>query len=384
MSRLGKHQVVVIGGGIIGCAAAYFLARDRVDVALVEKAPQVGLEASGCNAGGVRRNSRHRSEMPLATASLELWLRFRDELGGNFFFEQRGHIYCGRNEAEMDLLRKLAADLQGQGVPVQHLSESEIRKLVPGLGSMVRGGNFCPTDAYAEPFQATLFIGQCARRAGATLYLDTRVIGLQKREGRVHTVQTSRGEISTEAVVSAVGPWCNEIAGMLGTKLPVIPRRTQMLVSMAVPTPLRHNIAGNRSCVHKTQHGGLLVGVGGPWEATGFASENTRSALRRFTARSGQLWPPLMQANWLRAWSSTYGISPDNLNIIDRFPEAENVAFAAGDSGHSFALGPGVGKVLAEMTQGKPPSISIAGLGLDRFPPGLDIEAVYQRAPEPL
>jgi len=383
MNSLRNHEVVVIGGGVMGCTAAYFLACEGRDVALVERAAQVGTEASGRNAGGIRQNKRHPAELPMAMASVKLWQFFRDELRGPFEYEQNGNIALATSEEEVRALEAEAVRLQGQGLDVRHVRGADLKELCPNLSDTVLAANYCPTDGFANPILAIRFIAQCARERGVTIYLETQVTGLAMRGGRITAVQTNQGEVATEAVVNTTGPWANEIAAMVGGRLPFVPRPTQLAVTLPMPPVLRQWISGDMVYVRPTQAGNLLVGGGGPRDPMGFARENTHSRIHRFAVNGARIFPPLKRTSMVRAWAGILAISPDGLAIIDRMPGVENMVFATGCSGTGFCTGPGTGKTLAEMIQGRVPTIPIDGLRLSRFPADLDFEAAYQRQSQP-
>jgi len=384
MSSVRNHDVVVIGGGIMGCSAAYFLARDGLDVALVERAVQVGTEASGRNAGGIRQNARHPAEVPLAMASVKWWEFFRDELRGAFHYEQHGNLSLACTEEEVRGLQQTAVRLRSIGLDVRHVQGADLKELCPNLSEMVLAANYCPTDGQSNPILATRFIARCARDLGATIYLDTPVVGLAMHGGQVTAVETAHGVIGTDAVVNTAGPWANEIAVMIGSRLPILARPTQVAVTLPMPPVLRQFISGNTVYIRPTRTGNLLVGGGGPWDVLGFTRENTYSSIRRFAARGMQILPALSGTSMLRAWAGILAVSPDRVTIVDRMPGVENMVVATGCSGHGFCLGPGAGQTLAEMVQGRAPSTDIEGLRLSRFPPGLDINAVYKTEPEPM
>jgi sarcosine oxidase subunit beta len=383
MNSIRNHEVVVVGGGIMGCATAYFLARDGRDVALVERAVQVGTEASGRNAGGIRQNGRPPAELPLAMASVKLWQFFRDELGGPFEYEQNGNMALAFTEEEVQALEQGASRLQGQGLDVRHVRGADIRDLCPNVSNAVLAANYCPTDGFANPILATRFVARCARQLGATIYLETQVVGITMQGGGITSVQTNQGTIATGAVVNTAGPWANEIAAMVGRRLPIVPRPTQLSVTLPMPPVLRQFISGKMVYIRPTRAGNLLIGGGGPKDPPGFTRENTYSRIHRFLVNGIQILPALKHTSMLRAWAGILAISPDFYIIIDRMPGIENMVFATGCSGTGFCTGLGAGKVLAEMIQGRAPTIPIEGLRLSRFPPDLDFASVYQSQPEP-
>ena len=369
MAGEGTADAVVIGGGIMGCSAAFFLAQAGVKVTLVEKAEQVGTEASGRSGGGIRANGRKPAEVPLAIAAVRLWEAFRDEYGGQFEYDQFGQMYLARNEMELDSLQRAAPVLQGLGLPVQIVVGHDLKELCPHLSPIVIGALYCPTDGQANPILATRFVGRLAEREGVRILTGTAVTGLEHQSGRITGVLTPRGRIATGAVVCAVGPWANNIAGMVGVTLPVQP--VPQCIGVTTPTGpvLRQTLSGHTVFARPTRAGNLVFSGNKERPAPGFSQETDLQILRWAVRRLAELLPPVAQTSLLRSWAGTLAVSPDRMLILDRMPGVENMTFATGCSGHGFCLGPAVGKVLAELTLGRAPSVPIDGLRLERFGP---------------
>jgi sarcosine oxidase subunit beta len=362
-------DVVVIGGGIMGCSAAYFLARAGVSVTLLERAEQVGTQASGRNAGGIRANGRKPAEVPLAIASIQLWELFRDEMGGHFEYDQDGQMYLARNETEMALLRRAATVLTGLGLGVRVVTGPDLKELVPNLSSLIIGGLYCPTDGQANPILATRFVGRMAAQAGATIQTDTAVTGLECQGDRITGVITNRGRISTGAVVVTAGPWANQVAAMVGVTIPLLIKPTWSAVTTPTARLLRPMVSGNTVYIRPTRSGNLLLGgsLTSPVPAAAFDTRSNLSVIRWSMSRAIEVLPALRQTSLLRTWGGTLVHSPDHMLILDAMPGIENMTFATGCSGHGFCLGPIVGKLLSEMTLGVTTSLSVDAVRLSRF-----------------
>ena len=384
MESLKARDVVVIGGGINGCSAAYHLARDGYTVAVVEQGILAG-EASGCNAGGIRQNGRSKAELPVAMNAIKQWMSFRDEFGGKFEYVQKGNLIAGYSEKQQQDMAKDAQRQRDQGSEVQHITDKKvIRELVPALNDQVLCVNFVASDGTAQPFMATRFVAKLAQQHGAEFYPLTRVTKLVRKGDALSGVETTRGLIPTKSVIAASGPWTISLLKDIGVHLPMLVRRTQACVTAPMPHFIKQFIVSGTIWVHQTNAGNVMIGGGGPWEPLSFTKEVSLSSLERFCRRAQQVVPALKKARLLRGWAGCLDVTPDFQLIVDKIRNVEGLVVCVGTCGHGFALGPAVGKVCGEMATGRKPSVPVEGLSLYRFPPGLDFEATYKAAPEPL
>ncbi|HXX39832.1 MAG TPA: FAD-binding oxidoreductase, partial [bacterium] len=278
-------------------------------------------------------------------------------------------MYLARNEMELDSLQRAAPVLQGLGLPVQIVVGHDLKELCPHLSPIVIGALYCPMDGQANPILATRFLGKLAERRGVRILTGTAVTGLEHQSGRITGVLTARGRIATGAVVCAVGPWANDIAGMVGVTLPVRPERTCAAVTTPTWPVLRQTLSGHTVFIRPTRAGNLLFTGNKDKPAPGFSKESDLAPLRWSVRRLAELLPPLAQTSILRTWAGTQAVSPDHMLILDQMPGVENMTVVTGCSGHGFCLGPAAGKVLAELSLGHAPSVPIDGLRLARFGP---------------
>lgn len=382
MEHLGSFDLAVIGAGVVGSSAAYFAAKLGARVALIDKSLP-GTEASGRNAGGIRQQGRLPAELPLAMHSIRLWQHFRDDLGGQFEYEQSGNLYLGLTEREVEILKAAAERQQKAGLPVQFLGPAEVRELAPALTHRVLAANYCATDGHANPILATRFISRVAVGAGARLFDRTRVLNFEISGGRVTGLVTDKGRLGCRAVIAACGPWTVELGRQIGLNIPLMPRRTQILVTTPLPPILRQFVSGNTVYIRQSHSGNLHMGGGGAWEEVGFDRENSFHSLRRFVARATDLLPSVASTSVLRSWAGTLDVSPDGGPLIGPAPGVDGLILAVGYTGHGFAMGPGSGDVTARLALGMEPGVEIGGISPARFPPDFDFGSKYVRTPEP-
>jgi len=384
METLAAFDVVVIGAGVTGCSAAYHLAREGHTVAVVEQGIIAG-EASGRNAGGIRQNGRTKAELPLAMNAVNQWMRFRDELGGEFEYTQKGNLIAGYSTEQQQSMAKDAQRLRDQGLSVQHITDKQaIKELVPALTDQAVCVNYVANDGKAQPFKATRFVAKLAKQHGAKFYPFTQATRLVCTGDAISGIETARGLIATKSVIAASGPWTISLLKDIGINLPMRVRRTQICVTAPVPYFLDQWVSSGTVYLHQTVTGGVIIGGSGPWEALNFNKECTLSSLQRFSRRAQQALPNLKNVRLLRSWAGSVDMTPDSQLILDRIREVEGLVICVGTCGHGFALGPAVGQVCAEIATGKKPSLPIEGLSLYRFAPDLDFDATYKITPEPL
>jgi sarcosine oxidase subunit beta len=360
-------DVVIVGGGIVGCTTAYNLASRGTRVILFEK-EDIAQEASGRNRGNVRLQLRDRLELPIAREAVELWKRADEELGmpteyrttGNLLVTYHDDIAAGF-EAEAERHRKLDIDARVVG-------RDELRDHVPDITSEIVAGFLTTQDGHVNPQKATWAFATAAQRAGAAFHTGTRVTSLIVENGTVRGVQTEAGPVSAPIVLNAAGVRAPELLGPLGIPLPITPAKHQILVTTRLPLVTRPYLrcAGPRVSFCQTMDGTLLLGMG-PAQNVGFESSVSRAHMTNIMRETIRLVPTLASARVVRAWTGWFEMTPDDLPVITEMPDASGLFICAGFSGHGFALAPAIGRLMATLILDGQPTHPIDELGLDRF-----------------
>lgn len=341
-----KAEIVIVGGGIVGCATAYYLARRGADVTLVER-HGIGSGASGRSGGGVRQSARVSAEIPLANETVALFPTLSDELGVDVEYTRRGNL---RLVETVDQIRPMQVDIarqQALGLDVTWVGQAELCELVPALSrESVLGATFCPTDGHANPLRLTTGFANAARSAGATILTGCEVRDIRPSDSGQATVETSRGEIRARTVLVAAGAGSRAISLRMGFDLPLANMRYESLVTEAMPElfPQMFGVASADLFFRQTRHGSVHLGGGLVEQAEDESTtqENVRLAAEHIV----RLVPRLATAQLVRTWGGLDPSTPDGVPIIDLLHE--NVILATGFCGHGFALGPIVGRYLAE------------------------------------
>ena len=215
-----KTDVIVIGGGISGCATAYNLARRGAHVILLEKG-QIADEASGRTWGAVRRQGRQAPEVPLAIESLKLWDNLREELGTETHFIRGGNLLLAGNARELADFENTVRITREYGLESDIVTRERAREILPGLSGKFVGGMYSPSDGYAHPVKTTNAFARAAQENGATVRTGCSVEGIETSGGQVKGVITERGEkLEADVVVNAAGVWAPRLARTCDVKVP--------------------------------------------------------------------------------------------------------------------------------------------------------------------
>ena len=413
-----RTDVVIIGGGIIGVSTALFLAEKGIAVALCEKG-RIGGEQSSRNWGWCRTMGRDEGEIPLAMESLRLWRDMNRRTDRETGFRQPGIMYLCQTEAEVAAQESWLGQARQYQVDARLLRGSELDKVLPGAGKTFIAGLHTPSDGRAEPALAAPAIAEAARDHGAQIFTNTAVRGIDRVAGRVTGVVTERGRIACQSVVLAGGAWSRLFAGNAGLDLPQL----KVLGSVFRTKPLNGpdiSAAGSVFAFRKRMDGGysvarrnantaeitpdhfrllhdflprlihnrheirLRVGMRSweelrtarswsldqatPFEAVrvldpepkpGVLAEARRILSRAFPAFAG------MQV--VESWAGLMDVTPDAVPVIDQVARMPGFFVATGFSGHGFGIGPGAGRLMADLVAGDRPVVDPKPFRLARF-----------------
>ncbi|MCQ2611884.1 MAG: FAD-binding oxidoreductase, partial [Treponema sp.] len=224
-------DVIIIGGGIMGCSTAYRLAKEGLDVIVLEK-KEIGNGGSCRNAGGVRQSARDPKELPLAMyAVANIWPTLSEELGVDVEYVQKGNIRLGLTEKDIGILEAHTAKSTKVGLDVKMISGDEAREICPYMSKEIIAASWCPTDGHANPLKATLGYYRKALELGVTFITGVKVLGLEKVAGRVRKVVTDDGVYEAGQVLLCAGFESRAIANTVGVDVPVERQFNEVLVT---------------------------------------------------------------------------------------------------------------------------------------------------------
>ena len=371
------YDVVIIGGGIHGLATAHYLAANHgvTNVAILEKS-YIGSGGSGRNTAIVRSNYLTPEGVAFYQRSVELYERLSRDLNFNVMFEQRGHMTVAHNDSSLRTMRWRAEVNKLQGVDSEVIGPAEIKKLAPFIDVSdharypILGALWHPPGGIVRHDAVVWGYARAAHAGGVHIHQDTELLGIDVTAGRVTGVQTSRGPISTSAVVNCTAGWCSLISAMAGVRLPITTRPLQAAVTEPVKSFLHPVIvsASLHIYVSQTARGELVFGA----SVDPFDSYSTRGSLAFIEGLAGhvlELMPSLSNVRMLRQWSGLCDMTPDFAPIIGPTP-VEGFYLDVGWGTYGFKAGPVAGEATAEMVAtGNIPPI-IEAFQLDRFEAG--------------
>jgi len=341
----GGAAVIIIGGGVTGLSAGWWLARDGVDTLVIE-AGAAGWGASGRNGGGC---SHHQS--PLFREEQRLW-PLLDELLGYPTEFQPGRIRIALDERQFALYRLALENAAHQGFRSEVLDPRQVRELVPLAGDNVVGGYFYHYGGHANPHRTLQAYAWAMRDRGGRLLQHTRALGFDIRDNRVVGVRTSRGMLACDHLVIAAGPATGELAAQLGVTVPLMSARAEMIVTEPLPLMPLGGIDGNGLYGRQTLRGNLAYG-GGPheWielEDVGRTRPHSTPLQASIARRLCELLPRAAHARVIRSWAGFIENTPDGRPVIDRPAAIDNLTVATLSS-VGFGLSPAVGRAIRDL-----------------------------------
>lgn len=363
------HDLIVIGGGLHGCAAALFAARAGLRVTLLER-DTIGRHASGVNAGGVRRLNRDPAEIPLSCRAMELWHRLPQIVDDDCGFHGAPQIRVAESDEELASLAARVRKLRKAGFEHEILIDrDELRQRLPAIASHCVGASMS-MDGYAEPLRTTAAFARRARTEGVEIHEGQRVRSLRHERGRWR-FDTDSMTLHGARLLNCAGAWGGHIAGQLGDHAPVEAIAPLMLVTqrMAPFCSAVVGTAGRPLSFKQMPNGTVVIGGARLGRANLVDGETTLDfgELRETARTARDLFPIMAGAAIQRAWSGVEGRTPDRLPIIGPSRRYDTAFHAFGFSAHGFQLGPAVGLLMAELISSGRIATELTPFSLDRF-----------------
>jgi sarcosine oxidase subunit beta len=367
-----KADTVVIGGGIIGTAVAFELARRKTGrVILVEREKLLGTGATSRCAGGIRAQFSSEINCRVSQLSEHIFMNFEAEVGVPALYDQVGYLFCLTEPAHVEAFRRDLAMWQRLGLPAVWLSTEEIHRRLPELEtSDVLGGTFCESDGLADSGEFMTAYEKQARRHGVTILSGQAVTGLATAAGRITAVKVGDTQIETARAINCAGPYAAEIGRFVDLDIPIVPLKRQIcktapLEWVRADLPMIVDM-GSGLYTHK-ESGGMLMGWADPSVRPGYDQSTDAAYTDEIILRALARLPLLETAAIASSWGGLYETTPDHHAIIGPVRDLEGFWICAGFSGHGFMHAPGAARLLAEWIADGRPSIDLSPLGFDRF-----------------
>jgi sarcosine oxidase subunit beta len=367
-----RAQVVIVGGGVIGCSIALHLAEAGVrDVVVVESGP-LGAGSTSKAAGGVRASFSHPTNVAMGLRGLDVYSRFAELYGQQIDFCRSGYLYCLSDEDSLASFAESVALQNAHGVPSRLVSPEEARQISPVISTDgMLAAVWSPSDGRATPESVVMGYAAAARRHGARFLTHCPVLAVETDGAAVSAVVTAAGTIRTRTVVCAAGAWSAAIGRMVGTDLPVTPFRRQVAFTAAMadlPRQLPLTVDFPSTFYFHPEGRGLLFGWSDPAEPAGF---NVRFELtewlERVAVHAGVRAPQILEQGIVGGWAGLYEVTPDHNQIIGRSADVDGFLYATGFSGHGFLMGPATGEIVRDLFLDREPTYDISGFDVRRF-----------------
>ncbi|AYD03391.1 FAD-binding oxidoreductase [Neorhizobium sp. NCHU2750] len=422
-----RADVVIIGGGVIGVTTALYLAEKGVAVVLVEKG-RVAAEQSSRNWGWIRQQGRDADELPIVVEACRLWRQLAAECGKDIGLQQTGVTYLANAAKDMagyDEFMKIAGR---HGVDTRLLSAKETADLIPGMSRAFHGAMTTPSDMRAEPWLAVPALARLAARKGAVIVENCAARVLDMSGGRISGVWTEAGLIETSSVLVAGGAWSSLFLRRHGVSIPQLSVRSTVAATEPMPEVHAGAAVDDHIAFRRRQDGGYTLAPGGtsalyvgpdafrhaikylpalldnpfglgympaaPWgypdawstprswtaeEQSPFERMRvlnpaaSQKGLRLVEREFARLFPNVGPVRLKKTWAGMIDAMPDVVPVIDRVPAVDGLYVATGMSGHGFGIGPGVGRVMADLIQGNAVGHNLKRFRFSRFSDGSPI-----------
>jgi len=380
-----RPDVLVVGGGVIGCAVAYELSKEGLGVSVLERA---GLAAGASGANGALVWPQAMSPgaaLDLTLACARRFTTLGDELDADIQYRPTGGMVAVETEAQM---RQMAAYVAGQpavGLPAELLDGAEARRREPSLGSDLLGAVYAEHAGTINPFRLTLGYARAARARGAVLVTDVEVRTLLRRGDRVVGVQTATGAVEAALVILAGGAWSGALAATANVRVPVTPRQGMMVVTEPAPFRLGHvlkpikaesdmwqfsqpwppdvpgkagydpNLPPGKGMVLAQMAAGNLV-IGSTSRFVGLDRSPTLAGIRYVLENACRIAPAVKTLRLLRTWAGLRPYTPDGLPLLGPAPGVDGLVLATGHDGGGIGMSPESARLVAAVvTQTDPP-----------------------------
>ena len=372
-------DVIIIGGGVVGCAAAYYLAKaGHSNVIVLEATKSIGHGGSSRNGGGVRQSGRDVRELPYAMYGIKhLWPTLSEELGVDVEYTQKGNLRLGKTEAHLKKLKTLADNAQSVGLDVRMVDAKEVQEICPYLSKDIIGASWCPTDGHANPLTTTLGYYKRALEMGVRFYTDAPVTKLRKIRGKVRQVVIKDGTVlEAEQIILAAGYESRYIARTIGVDIPMTRLIDECLVTEMQPKmfDIMLGTAGADFYGHQSHHGSFVFGSDSGYEEVTDMDYPSKLVTNSLTLSAScraimDYVPALKDAKVVRSWCDWLDDAFDGVPFISKVEEAPGLILACGFTGHGFGTAPAVGLMLSQMVAGEETIVDISALRYDRFVP---------------
>ena len=362
-------DVIIIGGGIMGCSIAWHLGKLGKRALILEK-KDVAAGSGGASDGVVGYHTKKPGiQMELAIQSIAMFDTLTEELGGGVVYgKNAGGMQPVEDELQWNILSAIVEEQCESGVDIRMISAEEARAIEPNLSEDIYGAMYSPTSGKINPLDLTMAYFRAAKRLGAVVQTETEVTGFLTENGAVKGVRTNRGDYYADYVVCACGAWSGQVASLAGFRFPVGPRKGQLAVTESIGPYMtatiqcaRYNVIkfrpeviddesvlrlGTSLSIEQTSSGGMIIGC--TREFAEFEDQNTFEAIDAMMKRAERFFPALKDVSVIRFFTGFRPYTPDGIPLLGEVKTLKGFYMAAGHEGDGIALSPITGKLISE------------------------------------
>lgn len=371
-----QANVVIIGGGISGTAAAYELAKRGVRATLLEQG-ELHSMGSGWSLAGVRQSGRHPAELPLAKAAVKRWESLSDELGADVEYRQDGNLRLALTDDDLPVIENVVRNGNASDIPMEFVAPDDVARIAPMVRTDIVGGSFCPTDGHANNHLAVRAYANAAQAGGATIRTRSAVREIVAKNGRIVAVLTSAETIPASTVIVAAGILTPALVAPLGLDLPIRIVLDPVMQTTPVAPMLKPvlGVAGGGFAARQEASGCIrFIGSASPWPGPNRPLASTMPTVAQageMVTQGIAMLPPLADIEVRAVWGGLIDNTPDALPVLDGATGIDGLVVAAGFSGHGFGIGPATGEILADLATSTPCRFDLQPFRLARFAEGV-------------
>ena len=351
-----EYDLVVVGGGIMGCETALATAAGGMRVCVAEKS---GLcsGASGVNAGTLSLQIKRVHLIPYALKGHALWAAAGDSIG----YRRTGGFTLAFNASEADLLEERMVAKRGAGAPIEMVSVDFVKAREPAVSAKIVAASWCAEDGYANSSMSGAYYRSRLRQAGVSVQEHSQVSAIDRRE-RGFSLVTPTGVLHAKRVLLACGAWLQQAGRMLGADLPVHARVNTVSVTDRMPHFLNGVIGHATGMLTLKQKADGTVLIGGGWQGTGVPERTAGTVLLDTLLPNLGLAcfvvPQLAKSRLVRSWTGYEGHTPDFYPLAGPAPGVEG-AFVLGCVRGGYTIGPYIGRLMGQLILGEVPELPL-------------------------
>jgi len=377
-----KADVIIIGGGVIGSSIAYHLAKRKIKAVLLERDNLASGASKACDGLVFLQSKKPGVHLELALARKKKFDHLKEELDFDIEYKNHGGMVIIENEQELQAMKRFVKKQQDIGLNVSLLDTDQSRKMEPALSEKILGSTFSPLDGQVNPMLLTYAFIRAAKKLEAKVLTHVEITGIKLKSGKVRSIITTKGQITTDTIVNATGADAESIGRLVDLNIPIKPRRGQILVTEAAPQFLGRGLLsagyiaakfdpalakthGVGISMDQTSSGNLLLGS--TREFVGFDKRTTYEGITNILRNTSKIIPRLKNMHIIRSFAGLRPYTPDGLPILGKIQDIEGFIMAAGHEGDGMALSPITGELIAELIDTGKTRISLDPFRLERF-----------------